>query len=235
MHKILLRGVAALALLAALGGQAQAADAADMGAAPYDWSGFYLGAHVGYGDASFGGCIECGADSIASGSALDLNGVVGGGHAGYNFQSGAVVFGLEADATFLNFEDLGLTGSDDEFFNGSVDYLASIRARLGVAMDRTLIYATAGAAFQNAELFSCRDTDCPPGGDTAKFNDLGIVLGGGAEYAATDLISVRAEGLYYIFNDKVDASDFDSGSAGEHVEFEDAFVVRVGATFHFGT
>lgn len=232
MHKFLLSGVAALALFAGLGGQAQAAD---VGAEPYDWSGFYLGAHVGYGDASFGGCIECGASSEASGSALDLSGVVGGGHAGYNFQSGSIVFGLEADATFMNFEDLGLTGSDDEFFNGSVDYLASIRGRLGVAMDRTLIFATAGAAFQNAELFSCRDTDCPPGGDTAKFNDVGFVLGGGAEYAATDLISVRAEGLYYVFNDKVDASGFNSGSAGEYVKFEDAFVIRVGATFHFGT
>ncbi len=58
--------------------------------------------------------------------------MAGGLHVGYNWQKpGGWVFGIEGDVSF----------ADD------IDYLATIRGRLGYAMDSTLIYATGGAAF----------------------------------------------------------------------------------------
>ena len=57
--------------------------------------------------------------------------LIGGVHAGYNWQSGARVFGVEGDVSF----------------GDGVDYLASARARLGYARDNLLLYVTGGVAF----------------------------------------------------------------------------------------
>src|SRR5689334_7800378 len=95
--------VAALvvALVVALG--VTGASAADLSAAPvyrgappplvaaFDWTGFYIGANIGYGSAR--------ADASTDGLSGDehLNGVLGGGQIGYNWQTGNWVFGLEVD------------------------------------------------------------------------------------------------------------------------------------------
>lgn len=68
---------------------------------------------------------------------------------------------------------------------------------------------------------------------TFDFEDMGGVVGGGAEWAATDQFRVRLESLYYFFNDDqdIEADDIFSAEEGDHVEFSDAWVVRVGASW----
>jgi len=195
-----------------------------------DWSGFYVGAQVGFGDANLSGCIECSSSSVAFADDLNLNGITGGLHAGYNLQSNDIVFGIEGDINLNDWKDRGNTVSDDEWQTGSVDVLGSIRGRLGIAAGDALFFVTGGVALSDAEWVSYRD---PPPKDTAKFNDIGAVLGGGVELMAFENISIRAEGLYYIFNDKVDISDFEEGSDGESVKLKDMYVIRVGASWHF--
>ena len=238
MSNLLLSGVAGLAMLAASTGVAMAADPVIAEPAAYDWSGLYLGAHVGYGEAYYDGCIECtDSDDILDAGELDLNGVAGGIHGGFNHQFDSIVIGIEGDLTFTGFEDeddIPCAGDcessreDGDHQVGEVDFLASVRGRLGFAFDRALIYGTGGVAFTQASW----ETHQHGNDDKAKFNDLGGVVGGGFEYAATDAISVRAEGLYYFFGDKQSVSDFHSAETGESVEFDDAFVVRVGASWH---
>ena len=231
MRKLLLSGVAGLALLAASMGVAKAADTFVAPDTAYDWSGFYLGGDIGYGEANFKGCIECEEASIADAAQLDLNGIAGGVHAGFNHQmDNNLVLGIEADVMFTDWNDNAGTTDVDDSQKGKVDLLGSVRGRLGLAMDRTLIYATGGVAFSDAEWTSIRSSDT----DTAKLNGIGGVVGGGAEFMLTDNISLRGEGLYYFIGDKKDVSGFSEGSPGEHVEFDDAFVVRVGASIHFG-
>jgi outer membrane immunogenic protein len=111
-----------------------------------------------------------------------------------------------------------------------VDYLASIRARAGYAMDDILVYATGGVAFTEAKI----DGEQHGFSDDAKFNDVGGVAGGGLEWAASDMLSLRAEGLYYFFGDKQDISDWHSANDDDEFEFEDAFVLRLGASIHLG-
>ena len=75
----------------------------------------------------------------------NFNGGLFGGYAGYNWQSGAWVFGAEGDINGVwNDETFNINGFDVDV--GS-DYLASLRGRVGYAFDRTLIFATAGVAF----------------------------------------------------------------------------------------
>ncbi|MFC4171237.1 outer membrane protein, partial [Microvirga sp. GCM10011540] len=87
-------------------------------------------------------------------------GFVGGGQIGYNYQFGSFVAGVEAD---LQWADLG--GSEGVAFvppgfpptfipagaAGGIDWFGTVRARLGVAFDRALIYATGGFAYGGAD------------------------------------------------------------------------------------
>src|SRR5512142_2640175 len=61
--------------------------------APYDWTGLYLGGHVGY----LWGRTRVEEDGIVTEPNASTNGAIGGVMAGYNWQSGPIVFGLEGD------------------------------------------------------------------------------------------------------------------------------------------
>ena len=111
----------------------------------------------------------------------NFNGGLFGGYAGYNWQSGAWVFGVEGDINGVwNDETFNINGFDVDV--GS-DYLASLRGRVGYAFDRTLIFATAGVAFTQlsaeADLFNGVSL-------SADQSFTGWTVGAGAEYAFTD-------------------------------------------------
>lgn len=141
----------------------------DAGPADYypaiGWSGFYLGGHLG-------GAWGDGDDSLANPAIFDGDGsVIGGVHFGYNWQRGSDwVFGLEGDVSF----------ADD------LDYVATIRGRLGYDFGRTLFYGTGGVAFA--------------GFDDSVFTDdsqTGWVAGLGFDHKLRENFSLGLEGLYY--------------------------------------
>ena len=63
----------------------------------YNWTGFYLGGHVGYGWADFSGT-----DPLlgAVSSSTTANGLIYGGQVGFNYQLGSWVFGIEGEFSF---------------------------------------------------------------------------------------------------------------------------------------
>src|SRR5437868_9126612 len=150
MRKVLLAGAAMLFTISA----AQAADIV----APevYDWTGPYLGLQAGYAwgepdlSASQTEITEVLRAAIINGrdGSIDLDGFVGGAHAGYNWQSDSLVLGLEGDIEFadlkgdtdVRFLDGDPAGKDEE----KIDWLGSLRLRAGFAADRALFYATGG-------------------------------------------------------------------------------------------
>ena len=110
----------------------------------YNWSGFYIGANGGYGWA--GVSVEA-LGLTASGG--DLKGPFAGGQIGYNFQSGMIVFGIEADGQWANINEaysaFGLT------FNDKISHFFTVRGRLGVAAQNVLFYGTGGWAYVGAK------------------------------------------------------------------------------------
>jgi outer membrane immunogenic protein len=126
VKKLALLGAVIAALV--FGAPAQAADAPVRGpyykAEPvFNWTGFYVGGHVGYGWGDLGGA--------------DVDGFLGGVQAGVNWQfSRNWVIGFEADIAAT---DIGVGGLRQ-------DWLFTARARLGYTFDRTLLYVTAGIA-----------------------------------------------------------------------------------------
>ena len=216
-----------------------AGSAADMAVkAPYaasapiwNWTGFYIGGHVGAG----WGTAETTVDSIAApgfpltplGLALTQNsrsGFLGGGQIGYNFQSGWAVFGVQADIAGMDVKGtapclvvLSCTAKSD--------WLATVSGRFGgVVADKTLVYVKGGAAWLN----TTHSLNVPAlgglgglgggfGGVSAESTTLGWLLGLGAEYAFTQNWSAFIEYDYMDFDKKNVAFDLTVPGAGTAV------------------
>ena len=178
----------------------------------YDWSGVYVGAHAGGAiDGSFTARFPGG----ALGSGID--GFLGGVHVGYNFQVDRWVIGAEADVSFGD-----VTGAVGPITNFSVDTMASVRARLGYAFDNILPYATAGVGFAWA------DQLIPALGSPSNTH-VGLVVGGGVEWAFSEQLIGRIEYLYHDYGTETYVYP-----PGAVVTDFDMHVIRAGLTWKFG-
>lgn len=202
---------------------------------PCDWHGFYLGFNVGvaglqtdivdqdYWD--FGGTI----------SVEDTN-FAGGGQVGYNWQRGAFVFGLEADADYLATEK-SFIYNDDQQYKGEVDFQGSLRARAGIAVDNALIYATSGVAFSHGDSrfreFGEEEVDHQ---ETASQDEwqAGFVAGVGVEYKFNCNWSARLEALYFHYPESTnDLPHYDPGEYRWSFQ-NDVYTARFGINYLFG-
>jgi outer membrane immunogenic protein len=193
----------------------------------FSWSGAYVGAAIGYGwgDHTLTEFDDLGGPATFT-QDYDSDGFIGGVFAGYNWQSSQFVYGIEGDIEYTDI-DGGFTINGD---GSTVDvgFQGSLRARVGVAFDRFMVYGTGGVAFADIdyELFDVGDTEAF--GDTA----VGWTIGGGAEAAVTDQIFVRAEYRYTDFG----TENFDSVVAfpTNNYDQETAFhTVRLGVGYKF--
>ncbi|KYG97656.1 outer membrane protein [Bradyrhizobium sp. DOA1] len=229
--------IAAAALVLGTAG----ASAADMAARPYtkapapvaavyNWTGFYIGAQVGYawGD---NGTREFDPAGVPTGlvQGFNANGVVGGGHVGYNWQFGQFVFGLEGDIEGADVNGgyrLGnLNGTDFR-----IDAQASIRGRLGVAFNNSLLYVTGGAAWADMDhTYVLANTLF----ETVSTTRTGWTVGAGWEYGFTPNWSARVEYRYTDFGNFRNTSVV--AFPGFSYEHDPVFhTVRAGVSYRFG-
>jgi outer membrane immunogenic protein len=223
MRKALL--LATASSLAIWAWSAPSAVAADMpvkappkAADPFSWTGFYAGMHAGIAQLThrqvttgeFVGNNAC-RDSGIDETTCDIRkpGATVGGHVGYNWQSQNFVYGVEADVTatdlshsqqFLNFQVAG----DITEIIAKVDWLASARARFGIAFSPAMVYVTGGVAFGQVRAgftfpaASAGDCAAPR---TCNFTidktKVGWVVGAGVEQAFAQGWSWRMEVLHY--------------------------------------
>jgi outer membrane immunogenic protein len=229
--------------------------------AAYNWSGFYVGVNAGWlttrdNDVTFSG-TDTGAGGL--GTALALGGIprslgvssdgfIGGGQIGYNWQVSQWVFGLEAD---LQWADAGGSSTVNITAPGLVpiattassdlNWLGTVRGRLGIAWDRVLVYATGGLAYGETEvgIRVVAPAAGPPlnAASTNTNTRSGWTLGGGAEFALWSNWTAKAEYLY-----------FDLGSSSTSVAYaygannstltgtadNKGHIFRVGLNYRFG-
>jgi high affinity Mn2+ porin len=110
----------------------------------YNWTGFYAGGHAAY---SAGRANSTLSDPDPSASSNSFGSLYGGLQAGYNYVlPSRLLLGIEADVTFPQFFENGLifTGETTQgtTVTDQIDYIATLRGRLGYAFDHWLIYAT---------------------------------------------------------------------------------------------
>ncbi len=216
----------AVTCLAIWQGPAMAADiAVEPEPMVYDWSGFYAGAHVGYGEAQVDG--EYGGDGFG----LNPNGILGGLHAGYDFQLGSFVIGAEGDFSLADWSDETSPGVGAATVSADVDWLATLRARLGLALDSLLFYGTIGAAWADASA-SVLDNSVS---DSVDFEDVGLVAGGGVEWGINERLSWKLEGLWFNFDDTIDTGSLlpPGSDPTDSITLDDAWVVQTGVRLRF--
>src|SRR5437763_6629170 len=155
----------------------------------YDWTGFYLGGHVGYGGGSFGP----GTNPLPEQGVFfphSITGVIGGYQAGYLRQlSSHVVLGIEADASFTG--PLDVPALIPAPFHTTIDYVGTVRGRAGYASGTLLAYVTGGFAWGHSHI----NINDAPGAIVSSpgQNQLGWTAGAGVEFAVSGNWSARLE------------------------------------------
>ena len=233
--------------------------------AAYNWTGCYIGGNAG-GDTSHSnfttlvtpgppGANHLGADSrdnvnAAAPGPADDAAFIGGGQVGCNWQTGSIVFGLEGDFDYFG-TNPSLTRNGVVSDNVSpftitnsvkTSWLATVRPRVGLAFDRSLLYLTGGLAITNlryTQSFEDLLASHGIGGSSASKTQLGWTVGGGWEYALTNSWSVKGEYLYAQFSSvgavgsiaTVNIAPFSNGLQGT-ADLK-THIVRVGANYHF--
>lgn len=180
------------------------------------WTGFYAGVNAGYGWATFD-------DGV---STSKMNGFIGGGQLGYNWQISSFVLGVEGDMQYSAQKRTETAVIGGVTFTGEakVPWFGTARGRVGYAFDNFLIYATGGAAWTNLKA-SISALGLTASTDTTK---MGWTAGAGVEWMIMPRWSVKAEYLY-----------IDSGTTSLTVAGVTASgklkdnIARLGLNYHF--
>ena len=244
MRNINWKIASAVAMLTFVG--AENATAADLGGSIKDdynaprcanFRGFYAGGHLGW---AYYRADRTDLDGYlldrATYSATE-DGFAGGAQAGYNFQHGCTVFGLEADWSWTGARaDTQLFPNDPSDFRirSRLDSYGTLRTRTGVVVDNLLIFLTGGIAW--ADMRTSWQYNFLGVNETLSYRDnrLGWTAGFGAEYKFSDRISLNSQVLYLSFPDQ-DHTRL-SASSG-NFSFKDADSIwesRIGVNFKFG-
>ena len=211
--------------------------AADMVKAPppapprvYSWTGFYIGDNAGYSwskvttstsatcaaAASGYYCKAGNPNGLANIPAIDADGsgsfrndaFTGGAQAGYNWQSGNWVVGLEADIEAYRAKVTTAVAriypgnprlTYVEGTNVTTDWLSTWRGRLGWAIDKVLVYGAGGVALTDlrvSDTFNDNDGAGAVGGSNISKLKAGWTVGAGVEYLLWRNWTIRGEYLY---------------------------------------
>jgi outer membrane immunogenic protein len=178
----------------------------------YNWTGFYVGGNLGY---SWGRSSDTSTLTTATGTVLlatadktNLNGVVGGGQIGYNWQMQSWLWGLEADI-----QGTGEKGTREFSFSQTIcgaacfiattpfalaqkiDWFGTVRGRAGVLVTpKVLLYGTGGLAY--GEVKSSEAIGVVPALFSTSTTKVGWTVGAGIEGAIGGNWTARLEYLY---------------------------------------
>jgi outer membrane immunogenic protein len=258
--------VVAAAMLAAAGA-AQAADLpARVAPAPYvapvpvfTWTGAYFGINAG---AAFDNREKfTGNNNVAvlgGNRSFSDSGFSAGGQLGYNYQlgnlggfggfgGGGVVIGFETDAMYMDTgKSINTTNpAGTQSFRSGLDYLGTVRGRLGLAFNQFMIYGTGGFAYGDVNSRVVTAFNGVQDSQNASGFNTGYAYGGGIEYALptssflnffhSSAVTLKAEYLRY----SLDSSNLrDNGNAStinlpNYKVKNDGNIARIGLNYKF--
>ncbi len=192
------------------------------------WSGFYFGAHVGHAwsDGYF--------DDEGDNKNFEFDASIFGGQIGYDVQRGNYVFGIVGDYAKGDLEDDYSFGPSDAYSReAEIGAIGTIRGRIGYAVDRWLVYGTAGVAFVEAEIKAVvgGGPDNPKMRPAKEDDFTTWVAGVGIEKQLGEGISLFAEYIHIGLDEEINgASGFDEGP----FVFEEIDLVKVGVNVRLG-
>jgi outer membrane immunogenic protein len=212
----------------------------------YSWTGFYAGVNVGYGvgrDPSRLTNITNpapGTLQINDAWHLDPEGAVGGIQAGYNYQMGRWVFGMETDIQATAQKDFVCRFcSPASAFNAEqkLPWFGTVRGRIGWAAGPIYSYFTGGLAYGQVETnVAIPIMGSPTVGAATHETKAGWIYGSGIEAALAGNWTVKFEYLYMSLGSTV-VPFFTSGSGASRTMFTSDIrdrIVRAGVNYRFG-
>jgi opacity protein-like surface antigen len=220
----------------------------DGGAPPeraYLWSGAYVGGFAGMSWDNQAWSTAFGPSPLpivaVTHDTPTLSGGLIGGQAGYNWQAGRTVFGIEGDYGFSNSRGGGacdnaggaVTGIFDFTCQAEIHDLASVTGRVGLADGRALFYVKGGLALGDVRIETKQNSNLPVPPSGTPINgetkwQAGWAVGAGMEFALTNRWSARAEYMHYDLGSSNYAVD--SGlTARAHTEDN---IARIGLNLH---
>ncbi|MDO8980338.1 MAG: outer membrane beta-barrel protein [Afipia sp.] len=185
-------------------------DAQAQTATPSDWTGFYVGAHIG--NAASGNSWKDASDAplpIPFAGHFTGGGIVRGIQAGYNYQLGHLVLGVEGEGSFADIDGGAHCAAAIFTCDAKIETLGTVTGRLGYATGDLLFYGKAGGAWLHEKLTM---TPNPGAGSSDIWQGRqirpGLALGAGVEYAFSPSASAKIEYNYLAFGqDRVDLTD----------------------------
>ena len=214
-----------------------------LGAQSYNWTGFYAGAQAGfakpkdfvrYGGSSTGAPF----DSLDQTISHRENGFAPGGQAGYNHQFGWIVPGLEADLGYMGFNGGRLSPpqfdpQQQTHAVSSGGLFGTVTGRLGIAVDRALLYVKGGFAYANFRL-GVTDSVPPLTTDaTERLTYTGWTIGGGVEFALTQNWLIKTEYQFMDFGRKSISAVASDGITDTWKHDPSAHLIKLGLNYKF--
>jgi len=221
--------------------------------AVYDWTGFYVGGNIGY---SWGRSGDTSTLTNAAGTVLmtsvgssNLDGVVGGGQIGYNWQTQNWVWGLEADiqgtdekgSRGFTYQAAPVVGAN--FFippavpfalSQKIDWFGTVRGRAGVLVSPTvLLYATGGLAYGAVNTSAPVGTAVPSAFSNSTTN-VGWTVGVGVEGVISGNWTAKLEYLYVDLGTVSSSFTLPSTNVISYSSHITDNVLRVGVNYKFG-
>jgi outer membrane immunogenic protein len=196
------------------------------------WTGFYIGIDGGFGWSQHtGNQIN---PLSQTGDILKPSGGLAGGQIGYNWQSGIVVYGVEADIQWAAIKDsAAVPAAPDQTFAASdkLGWFGTVRARLGITpwSDNALLYVTGGLIYGGQKVSGIYEVPDNVFARSVSTTRTGGTVGAGLEYRFTSAWSGKIEGLWY----DMGSTDFKlDGFETVHFHFQGA-IARAGLNYHF--
>jgi outer membrane immunogenic protein len=227
--------------------------AQDMG----PWTGAYIGLNAGYGfsdsTTQTSGQAAINNSTVSDGARpaaiqTDMNGFMGGGQVGYNWQHGAWVLGIETD---IQYSDLAQSqnvvtagtafpGTRNNRFNADLDFFGTFRGRIGYTFGDALFYGTGGFAYGGVN-HGVNFSGPLPAGVTQFIGgrgqtEAGYTVGAGVEYDIGSGFSAKTEFLHYNLGSSDIPVNVIAGSGGAGTGYNVKFknfgsLVRVGLNY----
>ena len=193
----------------------------------WNWSGFYIGGHVG---AAFGGNDSVNTDVFALTTNNRDAAFMGGGQIGADYQFGSNwVIGIEGQISGISSGDRTFT---DTFgtLRDRTEWLGSVTGRLGYTWGPGLLYAKGGVAFRDNGGLTMVSVFDPT--FFVDRSDTGYTVGGGLEYMFSPNWSAKVEYQYFNFDTTtVTTLGFFTGTG---LSYRDDFhTVKVGLNYRF--
>lgn len=195
-------------------------------AIPFTWTGFYAGLNAGYAFGDAHTALPFNGPAVTSA----YDGFIGGGQIGFNWQTGAAVFGLEADIQYADVKGSEILPLTTVTAANTLDWFGTARARAGYAFNGILPYVTGGFAFgRNAYQFTDITTGNGAGGTATH---TGWTIGGGVEFMVREAWSVKLEYLHVDLgsHDTIRGVPFANEVTPINLKFD---FVRMGVNYRF--